>query len=95
MIITSHLPAGDIQAALQGIGQDAGPDDVGEPVAAALKVGEQAVDDVRLGREQIDGVHVGVHLPPLLDALDIWLLFSAERCLSGGRPGGPYWRCGD
>jgi hypothetical protein len=37
-----------------------------------------------LRREDVYGVHIWVGLPSLLDALDIWLVFSAGRPLLGG-----------
>lgn len=70
-ILTSHLPPSSIQFALQRIRHRASPDNEPSPVAAASEVGEEAFDNVRLGGENVDGVHVRVHLPPVLDALDI------------------------
>jgi hypothetical protein len=67
---------------LKRIGYGSGPDDEPPPVAAALKIGEEAVDDVGLWREDVDCVHVRVQLPALLDALDIWALLA-----STGYPG--------
>jgi hypothetical protein len=75
---------------LKRIGYGSGPDDEPPPVAAALKIGEEAVDDVGLWREDVDCVHVRVQLPALLDALDIWAplaLTGLPRAEEGGHTG--------
>lgn len=38
---------------------------------------------MRLGREDVDGVHLGVLLAAVLDALDIWASFSGAQGSSG------------
>ena len=40
-------------------------------VSSSIDVGEEAVDDVRLRGKKVDGVHGRVHIPLLLDSLDI------------------------
>jgi hypothetical protein len=82
------LPLEDIKAARQLGRQEAGPDYETAPVPVALEVGEETVENVWLGRENVDCVYAGVVIPALLDALDIWLLFSTDRPFSGVEAGG-------
>lgn len=82
----AHLAhAGEVINLAAQLGLDqAGPDEVGGAVSPLLKVGEEAVDDVGFGGEEVYGVHLGVGLAAVLDALDGWGGWSAEGAGGSG-----------
>jgi len=81
---TCYLLAHGVETAMEVAGDSAGPEEKGSPVALALEVGHETVEDVGLGGQDVDGIHGRVHLATVLDALDIWARFSGCRAGSGG-----------
>jgi hypothetical protein len=63
--------------------EDGSPNQEASLVSAPLEIGHEAFDDMRLGREKVYSVHSRVHLPPLLDSLDV----CSSRFISQGGQG--------
>lgn len=59
-----------VEASSQPWLQQIRPNQVSPSVAPALEVSQEAVDNVRFGAEEIDGIHFGIGLSTVFDALD-------------------------
>lgn len=68
---TQLADAGEIvEASSQPWLQQIRPDQVSPSVAPALKVSQEAVDNVRFGTKEIDGIHFRIGFSAVFDALD-------------------------
>lgn len=59
-----------VEASSQPWLQQIRPDQVSPSVAPALKVGQEAVDNVRFWTQEIDGIHFGIGFSTVFDSLD-------------------------